>query len=167
MENLAVDFTIEEHNPFEIEYELLPSEGFDCLFEINAVKVYWGDIQGEITEQTDLMELLDDKVDEEQYQQDLEELNQKIDGTLNNIIGSELIGVERDNQTVTITSKTFIFEQGIASDEWNIIHNLGKRPSVHLVDSTGREFEAVKDYISNNQVIIRLDSATTGKAYLN
>ena len=167
MENLAVDFTIEENNPFEIEYELLPSEGFDCLFEISAVKVYWGDIQGEITEQTDLMELLDDKVDEEQYQQDLEELNQKIDGTLNNIIGSELIGVERDNQTVTITSKTFIFEQGIASDEWNIIHNLGKRPSVHLVDSTGREFEAVKDYISNNQVIIRLDSATTGKAYLN
>lgn len=167
MENLAVDFTIEENNPFEVEYELSPSDGFDCIFEINAVKVYWGDIQGDITEQTDLMEILNDKVDIGQYEQDISEINERIDGTLNNVYGSELIEVERDNQTITLNSKTFIFEQGIASNEWNIIHNLNKRPSIQLVDSTGREFEAVKEYINNNQVIIRLDSATTGKAYLN
>lgn len=167
MENLVADFIIEDNEPFEVEYEILPSEGFDCLFEIDTVNVVWGSIEGDITEQSDLMELFNQKVDVTQYNEDIAEINEKIDGTLNNIVGSDLIGVERDNQAVTITSKTFIFEQGIASDTWNIQHNLNKMPSVHLVDSTGREFEAVKDYISTNQVIIRLGSATTGKAYLN
>lgn len=167
MDNLAVDFTIEYDNPFEIEYEISPSTDFDCLFEINAVKVYWGSIEGNISEQTDLIDLFNQKVDIQEFEQTVDDLNERIDENLNNIIGSELIGVERDNQTVTITSKTFIFEQGIASNEWNIVHNLNKRPSIHLVDSTGREFEAVKDYINNNQVIIRLDSSTSGTAYLN
>lgn len=167
MENLVVDFTLEQYNPFEIEYELTPATNFDCVFEINVVKVYWGSISGDITEQTDLINLLDEKVDITEFEQEVADINERIDNTLNNIEGSELIGVERENQTVTITSKTFIFEQGIASAVWDIQHNLNKRPSVHLVDSTGREFEAVKEYISNNQVIIRLDSATSGKAYLN
>ena len=167
MENLVVDFTLEQYEPFEIEYELTPATNFDCVFDINVVKIYWGGIEGNITEQTDLMDLLDEKVNITEFEQEVADINERIDNTLNNIEGSELIGVERENQTVTITSKTFIFEQGIASDVWDIQHNLNKRPSVHLVDSTGREFEAVKEYISNNQVIIRLDSATSGKAYLN
>lgn len=167
MENLVADFTIEQYEPFEIEYEVTPSTGFDCLLEINVVKVYWGGIEGNIHDQLDLMTLFDQKVDASQYEQDLQDINERIDATLNNIVGSDLIGVDRENQTVTITSKTFTFEQGVASDIWDIQHNLNKRPSIHLVDSTGREFEAEKDYISDNQVIIHLDSATTGMAYLN
>lgn len=167
MENLVADFIIEDNEPFEVEYEISPSEGFDCLFEIDTVNVVWGSIEGDITEQADLIELLNQKVDVTQYNEDIAEINEKIDGTLNNIVGSDLIGVERDNQTVTITSNTFVFEQGVASDTWNIQHNLNKMPSIHLVDSSGREFEAEKNYISNNQVIVNLGSATTGKAYLN
>ena len=161
------NFIIEDNEPFEVEYEILPSEGFDCLFEIDTVNVVWGSIEGDITEQTDLIDILDAKVDVTEFEQEIEDINERIDATLNNIVGSYLIGVERDNHTVTITSKTFVFEQGVASDVWTIQHNLNKRPSIHLVDSTGREFEAEKDYINDNEVVIHLDSATTGKAYLN
>lgn len=167
MDNLVADFIINNNEPLEVEYTLEPSETFDCSFEIYALGVTWGNIIGNIEEQTDLINILDSKVNVSQYEQDIEEINDKIDNTLNNIEGSNLIGVERDGQTVTLTSKTFIFEQGVASDIWDIQHDLNKRPTITLVDSTGREFEAEKDYISNNRVIIHLVSATTGLAYLN
>lgn len=167
MQDVVASFTIEENEPFEVEYNISQTEKINCIFQLNAVRVFWGGIEGNITEQTDLIELLDNKVDVSQYEQDLQDLNERIDETLNNIVGSDLIGVERENQTVTITSKTFIFEQGVASDVWTIQHNLNKRPSIHLVDSTGREFEAEKDYINDNEVVVHLESATTGKAYLN
>ena len=167
MQDVVASFTIEENEPFEVEYNISQTEKINCIFQLNAVRVFWGGIEGNINNQTDLIELLDNKVDVSQYEQDLQDLNERIDETLNNIVGSDLIGVERDNQTVTITSKTFIFEQGVASDVWTIQHNLNKRPSIHLVDSTGREFEAEKDYINDNEVVVHLESATTGKAYLN
>lgn len=166
MENIVADFTISNENTINAEYSI-EQDNFDCSFEIFAFAAIWGAITGNITDQTDLMQMLDEKVDVSQYEEDIEEINERIDTTLNNIVGSDLIGVERDNQTVTIMSKTFVYEQGVASNVWDIQHNLNKRPSIHLVDSTGREFEAEKDYISDNQVIIRLESATTGLAYLN
>lgn len=166
MDNLNADFIIETNN-LEAEYSLNPSESFDCSFELFASGVTWGNIEGDISNQTDLINLFNEKVDVSQYEHDIDEINEKIDGTLNNIVGSELIDVEREDQTVTISSKTFVFEQAIAANEWDIVHNLNKRPSIQLVDSSGKEFEAVKEYISNNQVIIRLDSATSGLAYLN
>lgn len=83
------------------------------------------------------------------------------------IKGSDLIGVSKLGNKVTITSKTFTFEQGIASDEWVIEHNLNKYPSVSLVDSAGTQFEAAVEYIDENNIIIRMNGATTGKAYLN
>ena len=96
-----------------------------------------------------------------------EAIEEAIEGVTVDIRGSELIGVETENKVTTITSKTFVFEQGIPATEWVINHNLNKRPSIHLVDSTGREFQAVRKYPSNNQVIILLEAATTGFAYLN
>lgn len=83
------------------------------------------------------------------------------------IQGDDLIGVSIDGNVVQLSSKTFIFEQGIASAEWDIVHNLGKRPSIQLVDSSGRVFEADKEYVNNNEVLIKLNAATTGFAYLN
>ncbi|GEM_PF-6023053 len=66
-----------------------------------------------------------------------------------------------------VCSETFVFEQGIASDVWEIEHNLGKYPSVSLVDSAGTQFEAAVEYIDENNVTVRMNGATTGKAYLN
>lgn len=97
----------------------------------------------------------------------VDELESEIEQSKITIQGSPLIDVTTENQTATITSKTFVFEQGIASDTWIINHNLNKHPSITLAYTNGEEFEAHKEYTSDNQVIISLDSAATGFAYLN
>lgn len=97
----------------------------------------------------------------------VDELESEIEQSKITIEGSPLIDVQTENQTATITSKTFVFEQGIASDTWIINHNLNKHPSISLAYTNGEQFEAHKEYTSDNQVIISLDSASTGFAYLN
>lgn len=62
---------------------------------------------------------------------------------------------------------TYIFEQGVSSDTWVIVHNMNKYPSVTVVDSAGTQFVAQIEYNSRNQLTIHMNGATTGKAYLN
>ena len=61
----------------------------------------------------------------------------------------------------------FVYEQGVASDTWVIEHNLGKYPSVSLVDSAGTQFDADVEYNDENTCTVRMNGATTGKAFLN
>lgn len=62
---------------------------------------------------------------------------------------------------------TFVFEQGIASDEWVIEHNLNKYPSVSVVDSANNVITPEVEYIDLNNIVVRMNGATTGKAFLN
>jgi hypothetical protein len=92
---------------------------------------------------------------------------------------ANLSGREKDNQhpinAITgltealqeVSDKTFVFEQGVASDTWFIKHNLGKYPSVSLVDSAGTQFDADVEYNDENTCTVRMNGATTGKAFLN
>lgn len=83
------------------------------------------------------------------------------------------IGVQSESNVtnINITSnmidKYFVFEQGIASDVWEIEHNLNKKPSVTIVDSADNIITAEVEYIDTNNIIVRMNGATTGKAYLN
>jgi len=63
--------------------------------------------------------------------------------------------------------KSFIFEQGISSDVWEIQHNLDKYPAISIVDTAGNEIIANIQYINRNNVKITMTSAFKGKAYLN
>ena len=83
------------------------------------------------------------------------------------IEGSPLIGVVTSGDVVTISSQTYVYEQGIASDTWEIEHNLNKFPNVVLVDSAGTTFRAAVVYNSLNKCTVSMNGATTGKAYLN
>ena len=67
----------------------------------------------------------------------------------------------------TMADKTFVYEQGIASDTWEIEHNLNKRPSVTVVDSADNIITPEVEYIDDNNVVVRMNGATTGFAYLN
>lgn len=67
----------------------------------------------------------------------------------------------------SMADKFLVFEQGIAADVWEIQHNLNKRPSVSVVDSAENVITAEVEYIDNNNVVVRMNGATTGKAYLN
>lgn len=62
---------------------------------------------------------------------------------------------------------TYIHTQTVAAATWPVTHNLGKRPSVSVVDSGDSTIEPDIHYVSLNQVSILFGSATSGKAYLN
>lgn len=62
---------------------------------------------------------------------------------------------------------TFIFEQGVSSDVWQIEHNLNKYPAVSVVDSAGNEVIAEVTYNDLNNITITMQAAFKGKAYLN
>lgn len=83
----------------------------------------------------------------------------------------EAIAGNIDNIAITPSTlklvTNYVHEQAIASDTWIINHNLNKYPSITLTYTSGEVFMANTEYTSLNQVIINLDSATTGFAYLN
>jgi hypothetical protein len=57
--------------------------------------------------------------------------------------------------------------QAIASASWTVTHNMGKNPTVAIVDSSGDEVEGEVTYVSTNQLIISFSAAFSGVAYLN
>lgn len=91
----------------------------------------------------------------------------QINDTGLSVAGEGLINVNTYNGVATVTSVTYIHEQGVASDEWVISHNLNKFPSVTLVDTAGTQFEGRVEYIDENNCIVYMNGATKGMAYLN
>lgn len=83
------------------------------------------------------------------------------------VSGEGVINVTSTDGVFVVTSQTYIHEQGIASDTWEINHNLNKYPSVSLVDSAGVQFQGRVEYIDKNSCIVTMNGATKGKAYLN
>lgn len=62
---------------------------------------------------------------------------------------------------------TFTYEQTFASDTWTITHNLGRYPSVTVVDSAGSVVVGDVQYISKDRIILTFQGAFSGTAYLN
>lgn len=77
---------------------------------------------------------------------------------------SAITGLE---EALLNADKTFVFEQGVASNIWNITHNLNKYPSVTVVDSAGNEVIAEVTYTDLNRCVVTMTAAFKGKAYLN
>lgn len=57
--------------------------------------------------------------------------------------------------------------QTLASATWTVAHNLGKNPSVSIVDSAEEEVIGEVQHIDMNNLVIRFSAAFSGKAYLN
>ena len=68
-----------------------------------------------------------------------------------------------------ITAEDVSYEhvQTDASDEWTVIHNLGKYPSVSIIDADGNETHAGVNYTTKNSLIIHFANAETGIAVCN
>ena len=82
--------------------------------------------------------------------------------------GSPLIEVQKTDQTIHITSKTFVHEHNIAESVWEIEHDLNKHPSVDVVDSSGSvQIPNEIDYNSPNKLTVSFLAGFRGKAYLN
>lgn len=63
--------------------------------------------------------------------------------------------------------KNFYFVQTTATNTWVIVHNLGKYPSVTVIDSAGTEVVGDISYDSLNQITITFSGAFKGSATLN
>lgn len=57
--------------------------------------------------------------------------------------------------------------QNSAADVWTIDHELGKFPSVTVMDSAGDEVEGAVSYPSLARVVVRFSAPFSGSAYLN
>ena len=62
---------------------------------------------------------------------------------------------------------TFQFTQGAPATTWNIQHNLGKFPSITVIDSGNTVVNGEYTYTDNNNVVLSFSAAFAGKAYLN
>lgn len=64
-------------------------------------------------------------------------------------------------------AKSYTHTQGTPASVWNIQHDLDKKPSVTIVDSSNNVVYGQVEYIDNNNVRLTFASAFSGKAYLN
>ena len=84
-------------------------------------------------------------------------------GTTNQLLASTVTGTAWVNSTVT----TFTFVQAAPATVWNIPHNLGKFPSVTVINNNDIVINGEITYIDNNNVQLNFSAGFTGKAYLN
>lgn len=57
--------------------------------------------------------------------------------------------------------------QGVAEAIWEVTHNLNKRPSVTVVDSTDNIVFGEVEYLTMNTIRLKFAGAFSGKAYFN
>jgi hypothetical protein len=179
--DINADFLL-DNEEINANFEEDEGEVFNAILQLDVIGAMWGGIAGDIQNQTDLINLLNEKANityvdnniqnvsdtiNARIDDEVEALNSAIENKVETVNGSELIGVSREDNEVTITSKTFVFEQAIPATKWVINHNLNKRPSIDLTYYNGDRFEAYKKYVNNNQVVIFHKNPTVGFAYLN
>jgi len=62
---------------------------------------------------------------------------------------------------------TYVFSQNTPSTTWEITHNLGKFPSITVIDTGNTVVNGEYNYTSNIKVTLNFSAAFAGKAYLN
>lgn len=82
-------------------------------------------------------------------------------------LGFKTDAVNREFNLKVNLQQTITFTQSSASTNWTINHNLGKYPSVTLVDNTGAQIEGLITYNDANKITCEFSPAVSGKAYLN
>ena len=71
------------------------------------------------------------------------------------------------SSTAIVGQVTYTHSQASAASSWVIVHNLGRRPSVTIVDSGGNVQIGDVLYNSDNQITVNFSAAFGGYAYLN
>ena len=74
---------------------------------------------------------------------------------------------ELTEEVIKGADKNFVFKQQSASDTWTVVHNLGKYPSITVVDSAGTVVTGEIVLQTTEQAVISFNGAFSGKAYCN
>ena len=80
---------------------------------------------------------------------------------------AQSFGIKGDTGAAGLSGASFVFNQMSASQTWVINHNLGRFPSVTVVDSSGTRVYGQEQYIDSNNVTITFTSPFSGQAFLN
>jgi|TARA_R110000782_G_scaffold142364_3_gene235065 hypothetical protein len=72
-----------------------------------------------------------------------------------------------DLEALLIADSTYTQCFEMASDVWTITHNLGKFPSVTVVDSANTVVVGNVDYTNSNSLVITFNAAFSGCVFLN
>ena len=91
---------------------------------------------------------------------------------LTNLFGNGVLDINKfyDFAVFTLSSQgvpTFVFTQNAPATTWNIQHNLGKFPSVSVINFNNVLINGEVIYIDNNNIQLNFSAAFAGKAYLN
>lgn len=73
----------------------------------------------------------------------------------------------QEKEQLSQINKTYLHNQIASEKVWEIEHNLGKFPSVSIIDSAGTMVIGDVLYLDENHVRISFSFAFAGKAYLN
>ena len=100
--------------------------------------------------------------------EEFEELEStSIDDLKNRMTQAELDIDELEKQIPQSGDKNYVHKQSVASSEWTIVHNLGKYPSITVVDSAGTVVVGEIVLQTTEQAVISFNGAFSGKAYCN
>ena len=176
-----------EDDCLEAVFEVPQDCGISAIFQLNSyitvdTEEYFlekyiyplqDDLEGEIERalnaEEDLaqdLSYLEEKVD--LIDVDIENIQEELSKKVETVTGDSLIEVTREGNSISIKSRTYEYEQGVASSIWEITHNLGKNPSVNVIDSAN-ETQVPNEIIYNNlnSMTIKFLAPFKGKAFLN
>jgi len=91
--------------------------------------------------------------------------NQKIEGLDAHINNTE-IHVTR-TEILSLADKHHSHSQGVPAAMWTVIHNMGKYPSLTVIDNEGNELEGDVTHLDYNQLTITFSAPVSGRAELN
>ena len=123
----------------------------------------WGDIGGTIDNQTDLMDELNAKADDVDFQAHIGLTEEHIDWTVS---GPEDIHQDRLPPGAG-GDLSYEHPQQTPATTWTIVHGLNKYPSVTTVDGSDNEIWGDLVYTSLNTCEVNFDVVVSGKAYVN
>lgn len=72
-------------------------------------------------------------------------------------------GVTEDQVKLLIHHRTTFNNVAVV----NVVHNLGRHPSVTVTDTAGTEYEADVEHLSDNQLTVTFGGAMSGFVYCN
>jgi hypothetical protein len=71
------------------------------------------------------------------------------------------------NKYFTVARVSYEHIQDVVSNSWVIVHNLGFKPNVTVIDSAGTIYEGEIAYTNTNSLTVSFSAAFSGKAFLS
>jgi hypothetical protein len=82
-------------------------------------------------------------------------------------LGLQTVAEDVDLQLKTKADTTKVVQIPAALSTWTILHNMGKRPAVTVIDTSGNVITGQVVYNSDHQITIYFSPAVAGTVYLN